>query len=245
MSSIPRRAAGRRGPAGRGSLRGSGPGADRANGSGAARPGGEAGNAASVFALYVEGPRDQSLLEAWAQRVSPALAEQVSEVTVILGGCQPARAAEHFRALRERRAEARGLCVLDRDAAGAPRPRAVEEPGLETFTWGRRHVESYVLVPDAIRRSLRLPADDARIERFFARELPAGEEALGALDAKRLFAFRGELHQLVGRPVRPVQVARAMFAGEIHRDVFELLARLRAGVGLDRARREPPEPTAR
>jgi len=199
-----------------------------------------AGSAAS-FTLYVEGPRDQSLLEAWAQRGSPALAEAMSEVTVILGGCQPARAAEHFRILRARDAEARGLCVLDRDAEGAPRPRAVQEPGLETFTWGRRHVESYLLVPDAIRRSLRLPADDARIARFFERELPTGEEGLGALDAKRLFAFRGELQHLVGRPVRPVQVARAMFAGEIHADVLELLTRVRAGVGLDDARSRAAE----
>lgn len=190
----------------------------------------------AAFALYVEGPRDQSLLETWAQRVSPALAEAMAEVTVILGGCQPARAAEHLRGLRERAGDAYGLCVLDRDADGAPRPRAIEEPGLETFTWTRRHVESYLLVPDAIRRSLRLPAADTRIERFFARELPTGEEALGAVDAKRLFAFRGELQQLVGRPVRPVQVARAMFAGEIHPDVFALLARVRAGVGLDGAR---------
>jgi hypothetical protein len=188
------------------------------------------------FALYVEGPRDQSLLQAWAQRVSPALAAAIEASAVILGGCRPARAAEQFRALRARDAEARGLCVLDRDAAGAPRPRPVEEPGLEFFTWGRRHIESYLLVPAAIRRSLRLPDDDARIERFFRSEMPRDEEGLGALDAKPLFAFQGEFQRLLGRPVRPAHVARAMFAGEIHADVQSLLARVRAGVGMDGAR---------
>src|SRR5690606_5273136 len=133
--------------------------------------------------------------------------------------------AEHFRTLRERDADARALCVLDRDTEGAPRPRAVEEPGLEYFTWGRRHIESYLLVPGAIRRSLRLPDDDARVERFFREALPAGETALGAIDAKPLFAVQGELQRLLGRPVRPVHVARAMFAGEIHADVRALLAR--------------------
>jgi hypothetical protein len=192
--------------------------------------------AAPSFALYVEGPRDQSLLQAWAQRVSPALAEAIEASAVILGGCRPARAAEQFRALRERAAEARGLCVLDRDAEGAPRPRTVEEPGLEFFTWGRRHIESYLLVPAAIRRSLRLPDDDTRIERFFRSELPQGESGLGALDAKPLFAFQGELQRLLGRPVRPAHVARAMFAGEIHADVQSLLARVRAGVGMDEPR---------
>jgi hypothetical protein len=185
------------------------------------------------FVLYVEGPRDQSLLEAWAQRVSPALAETVSDATVILGGCQPARAAEHFRQLRAADADARGLCVLDRDADGAPRPRPVEEPGLEFFTWGRRHIESYLLVPAAIRRSLGLAADDARVDRFFARQLPRDEAGLGAIDAKPLFAFRGELQRLLGRPVRPTQVARAMYAGEIHADVRSLFARVRAAAGLD------------
>lgn len=194
------------------------------------------GAAAPPFALYVEGPRDQSLLEAWAQRISPALAEALDAAVVILGGCRPARAAEQFRALRARDAEARGLCVLDRDAEGAPRPRAVEEPGLEFFTWGRRHIESYLLVPAAIARSLRLPGDDTRIERFFRSEMPRDESGLGAIDAKSLFAFQGEFQRLLGRPVRPVQVARAMFAGEIHADVRALLARVRAGVGMDEAR---------
>lgn len=184
------------------------------------------------FALYVEGPRDQSLLETWAQRVSPALAETLAEIIVILGGCQPARAVEHFRELRDRDADARGLCVLDRDVEGAPRPTAPEEPGLEFFTWPRRHIESYLLVPSAIRRSLRLADADARVERYFERTLPRDEAGLGAVDAKPLFAFQGELQQLLGRPVRPAQVARAMFAGEIHPDVRELFARVRAGVGL-------------
>lgn len=185
------------------------------------------------FVLYVEGPRDQGLLEAWAQRSSPALAELLADVTVILGGCQPARAAEHFRERRVHDAQVRGLCVLDRDADGAPRPRAVPEPGLEFFTWGRRHIESYLLVPAAIRRSLRLAADDVRVDRYFERQLPHDEAGLGAVDAKPLFAFQGELQQLLGRPVRPAHVARAMFAGEIHADVRGLFARVRAGARLD------------
>jgi hypothetical protein len=186
--------------------------------------------AAPHFALYVEGPRDRSLLETWAQRVSPALAETLADVTVILGGCRPARAVEQFRELREREHDARGLCVLDRDADGAARPAPPDEPGLEFYTWKRRHIESYLLVPAAIRRSLRLA--DPRIERFFERSLPRDEAGLGAVDAKPLFAAQGELHQLVGRPVHPAQVARAMFAGEIHQDVRDLLSRVRAGVGL-------------
>jgi len=183
--------------------------------------------------LYVEGPRDQSLLAAWAHRMSPRLARALDAITVILGGRQPARAAEHFRELCTRYTTARGLCVLDRDADDAPRPPPVVAPGLDFFIWGRRHIESYLLVPAAIRRSLRLGPDDPRIERFFERAMPRDEAGLGAIDAKPLFAFQGELQRLLGRPVRPAQVARAMFAGEIHADVRALFARVRAGVGLD------------
>lgn len=184
------------------------------------------------FVLYVEGPRDQSVLAAWARRVSPALARALADVTVILGGCQPARAAGHFRDVRGQHPEARGLVVLDRDADGAPRPRAVPEPGLEYFTWARRHIESYLLVPEAIRRSLRLPPDDARIERFFRAAMPSDEVGLGTIDAKRLFAVRGQLEQLVGRTVRPAAVARAMRTEELHRDALDLLARLREALDL-------------
>lgn len=190
------------------------------------------------FVLYVEGPRDQSLLAAWASRMSPRLGASLDDVTVILGGRQPARAAEHFRAVREADALARALCVLDRDADGTPPPPSAAAPGLDFFTWGRRHIESYLLVPGAIRRSLKLPANDARVERFFRAELPATEEGLGALDAKPLFAFRGEFERLLGRAVRPVHVARAMHAGEIHADVIDLLGRVRGGLGLDAERAE-------
>lgn len=190
------------------------------------------------FVLYVEGPRDQSLLAAWAHRMSPRLARALDAITVILGGRQPARAAEHFRELCTRYTTARGLCVLDRDADDAPRPPPVSEPGLDFFTWGRRHIESYLLVPGAIRRSLKLPATDARVERFFRSELPASEEELGAVDAKPLFAYRGELERLLGRAVRPIHVARAMHAGEIHADVLDVLARVRGGLGLGGAHTE-------
>jgi len=211
----------------------------RANGS-SRRPGNGKSNGRPPegprFVLYVEGPRDQSLLAAWAHRMSPLLGRSLDAVTVILGGRRPARAAEHFRALCVTHTTARGLCVLDRDADDAPRPPPVVEPGLEFFTWGRRHIESYLLVPGAIRRSLKLPATDARVERFFRSELPASEEELGAVDAKPLFASRGEFERLLGRAVRPIHVARAMHAGEIHADVLDVLARVRGGLGLGDAR---------
>lgn len=188
------------------------------------------------FALYVEGPEDRGVVEAWARRVSPTLGRAVSAVTVILGGSRPARAAEHFRGLREGGRDARGLCVLDRDGDATPPPPRIDEPGLGFFVWGRRHIESYLLVPDAIRRSLRLPRGDSRLEQFFRLELPkpGDESAMRRLDAKALFARHGPLSTLLGRPVRPPRVARAMQEQELHRDVVELLDLLREGLGVRR-----------
>jgi len=202
--------------------------------------------AESPFVLYVEGPRDRSLLDAWAFRVSPLLARATASVTVILGGCQPLRAAEQFRIARERGA-ARALCVLDADRERRELPERAREPGLEFFTWSRRHIESYLLVPDAIARAARVPPGDPRLARWFERALPSAddEEAFGELDAKALFAHHGPLQRLLGRPLRPVQVARAMRRDELHSDVHALLGRLREGLGFaapahEAARAAPP-----
>jgi hypothetical protein len=184
------------------------------------------------FVLYVEGPRDRDLLRTWAQRVSPALARGIATSAVILGGRQPARAVAHFRELRERGEAARGLCVLDRDGEDRE-PRVAEPvPGLAFFTWRRRHIESYLLVPDAIRRSARAPAD-VRAARSLRAVLPEldDEAVLEDVDAKRLLARHGPLEAILG-PLSPGRIARSMRVEELHADVRELFERVREGLGL-------------
>jgi hypothetical protein len=176
------------------------------------------------FILYVEGPRDRSILRAWAQRLLPERAQDLLEGAVILGGRRPARAVEHFRA---RAAGSHGLCVLDRDEDAASEPEP--QDGLEFFTWTRRHIESYLLVPCAIRRALGLPASDHRLEAVLERELPAAEDVAGwrALDAKRLLADTGPLARLLGRPLPLARIARATRGEELHADVHHMFGRLR------------------
>jgi hypothetical protein len=180
-----------------------------------------------TFILYVEGPRDRSILRAWAQRLLPDRAPDLLADAVILGGRRPARAVEHFRA---RAAGSHGLCVLDRDEDDAS--ELPPEPGLEFFTWSRRHIESYLLVPAAIRRALSLPASDHRLEAALARELPAADDAAGwrALDAKRLLAETGPLARLLGRPIPLARIARATREDELHVDVHAIFERLRGAL---------------
>jgi hypothetical protein len=199
----------------------------------AVRPPARAGGGG--FVVYVEGPRDGDILRSWARRLAPPLARELVAATVILGGRQPARAVAHLRRLAAGGEPARGLCVLDRDggeAATLPEPGGVD---LELFTWSRRHIESYLLVPDAIRRGL--GSRERGLDRLLREEIPSldDEAALGAVDAKRLLDRRGPVARLLGRPVDPGRIARAMRPEEIHPEVHALLARIAAGLGLPRA----------
>lgn len=187
--------------------------------------------------LYVEGPRDREILESWARRVEPAVARCIEESTVILGGRQPARAQRDFQRRGGHAAGWRGLIVLDRDHHEAPDERAAdatagadEQAGLETFVWGLRHIESYLLVPTAIRRLLGVAPGDDRVETALAD--PVVTRAAGAttgggdLHAKRILGAGGSLSEALGRELRAGAIARAMRADELHADVHALIGRI-------------------
>jgi hypothetical protein len=185
------------------------------------------GESPERFLLFVEGARDRGILEGWSQRHFPSLTRPLSNASVILGGRQPARAVEHLRRVRSANGGAHALCVLDRDDDA---PAGIEsEPGLEFFTWSRRHIESYLLVPAAIRRALRLRDDDTRIERVLRDHLPPDGDESGyrVLDAKRLLGSNGLLGRALGCEIPLAQVARATRAEELHADVHTLFLRLR------------------
>lgn len=184
---------------------------------------------AERFTLYVEGPRDRGILRAWAYRLMPTQARRLFGDAVILGGRRPARAIDHFDAAR-RGGSGRALCVLDRDDGAAPPTDAPE--GLEFFTWSRRHIESYLLVPGAIRRAMGLREDDRRVEHVLAEHLGRGgeESAWRTLDAKRLLGPKGALPRALGRALPLAQIARATREAELHPDVHALFGRLRRGL---------------
>lgn len=179
-----------------------------------------------AFTLYVEGPRDRSILRAWAYRLMPTRARPLFRASVILGGRQPERALEHFR---ERSADAPGasaLCVLDRDGGehGIPDTNGY---ALDFFTWSRRHIESYLLVPAAIRRALALPVSDHRVDRALEEHLPAQHTPeWQRLDAKRLLGANGPLAQAFGAPLPLTKIAQATRESELDADVHDLFARL-------------------
>jgi len=170
------------------------------------------------FYLYLEGPGDQEILRSWARRLSHPLEKAINESSVIMGGRRPARALEHFRARRDEDSSVRGVCVLDHDDREEPVPRA--EPGLEFFTWPRRHIESYLLVAPAIRRHTRNTAHLEQIERF----LDGRDLGPVATHAKSLLGRHGDLSKALGQPIWAAGVAQAMRREEIHEDVHTLFA---------------------
>jgi hypothetical protein len=214
------------------------------------------------FVLYVEGPRDREILECWARRVDPGLSRCIEQNTVILGGRRPARAIADFRKRGGVAAGYSGLVVLDRDdhahaESGDPSASAsgsdtrsplpdpeLPEAGLELFVWSLRHIESYLLVPAAIRRMLRLEADDRTVERIIERN--SMDEATawasngtpeqsvggvvtrerGSLHAKRVLGAGGSLSEALGAELRAGDIARAMRIEDLHSDVRELFDRI-------------------
>jgi hypothetical protein len=105
------------------------------------------------------------------------------------------------------------------------------EEGLEVFVWSRRHIESYLLVPSALRRLLGLDAGDRRIERF----VDDAEHGPDALHAKRILGAGGSLSEVLGAELRAGEIARAMRSDEFHPDIFDLFARIGRAVGLSQA----------
>lgn len=186
------------------------------------------------FLFFVEGARDKGLLKTWAKKISRPLARWIGSETMILGGAQPARAVAQLREERVTQPDAQGLCLLDRDCAEDDALPEDSPSGLEFFVWPRRHIESYLLVPDAVCRAVKRSPGDSRVLRAFDRLVPEASDgpALRAFDAKALFAPQSPLVEALSEPVSPTHVARAMRADEFHADVLALLDRVARGAGL-------------
>lgn len=187
------------------------------------------------FILYVEGARDREVLAGWARHVAPVFGGTLERATVILGGRQPARAVHDFRRRGGAEAGISGLVVLDRDDHHDDRPGSRPlEPGLELFIWSLRHIESYLLVPAAIRRIAPHAPDDRTLLAWIDRHEREGSRADGAPKrrvgphAKRMLGAGGALCESLGVELRAGEIAKAMRRDELHPDVHDLFARIAA-----------------
>ncbi|MEZ4334642.1 MAG: hypothetical protein R3F35_23035 [Myxococcota bacterium] len=184
--------------------------------------------------LYVEGARDREILAGWSRHLAPLFGRRLGRHTVILGGRQPARAVEDFQRRGGVEAGFAGLVVLDRDDhPDRFEPGRVLAPGLELFVWSLRHIESYLLVPAAIRRVVPRAPDDRTLASWIAEHAAASDFATPSLPvasqhAKRLLGAGGILCESLGVELRPGEIARAMRRDELHADVHALFERIEA-----------------
>ena len=213
----------------------------------------------SPYILYVEGESDERILRAWAGVCGAQGAiDKVCFKTMGGGGKKnmKERADQHFAALQQIVPGVVRLMLFDFDEADeAFHPK----PGnLVLAEWRRRNIENYLLVPDAWKRAalqqMQLSDGDLfaqstlkTIDDFFIDQnltLPPGRtwrqvaaNVFSVVNGKSILfeSSDGLFHQLRGGDpplsLIPEQVALSMTADEIHDDVHEFIAKLRAMTG--------------
>jgi hypothetical protein len=210
----------------------------------------------SPYILYVEGMSDERILRAWAGACGAQEAmDKVCFKTMGGGGKKnmKERADAHFVALQQILPGVARLMLFDFDDADeAFHPRAGNAVLAE---WKRKNIENYLLVPDAWRRAalqqLQLAADDLFaqstqkiIDDFFIDQnltLPPGRNwrqvnanVFSVVNGKKLlFENADSLFQRL-RAADPAvslireAVALSMIGDELHEDVHEFIAKVRA-----------------
>lgn len=161
--------------------------------------------------VYVEGETDEDCLVGWASALEAdsefaGIREQMRGVAFVFlkGGSAEemlAQADRHFRGCKLLSSSAQRLLILDRNS-GKWQSRVDHDPSL--LVWGKRHVESYLLVPEAWRRAVVHAAHDSfelatsalenTVTTFFVEQsgganvnwLNPTQQAFQGLDAKKM-----------------------------------------------------------
>ncbi|MDZ7939079.1 MAG: AAA family ATPase [Rhodoferax sp.] len=210
------------------------------------------------YVLYVEGESDERILRAWAvQCDAQAAMDRVYFKTMDGGGKKnmKERADEHFAALQQIVPGVSRLMLFDYDDQAEWHPPANNPSVAE---WKRKNIENYLLVPDAWKRAALQQLGYAEdelfaqpiqefIDGFFIGEnltLPPGKtwrnvsaNVFSVVDGKRILFENDDslFHQLRNAEVAMLlireQVAMQMSADEIHEDVHQFVAKLKAMTG--------------
>jgi hypothetical protein len=213
----------------------------------------------SPYILYVEGESDERILRAWASACDAQDAVDKVCFKTMGGGDKKGmkeRADDHFAALQQIIPQVSRLMLFDYDESDQAFHPQADNPVL--IEWKRKNIENYLLVPEVWKRAalqqMRLAEDDLfaqsslkTIDEFFANEnltLPPGRtwrnvsaNIFSVVDGKKILfeSQNGLFHQLRNNqpPLQLIRedVARSMTANEIHEDVHEFIARLRAVTG--------------
>ena len=116
------------------------------------------------WVLYLEGPTDLKILQAFAKRLGKNSAIQVLERPFVrYVGNQPSAAARHYYGLREALPDLKGVALFDRLDRGVP-----EDPSLRHLTWRRREIENYFCTKASLENYARASATADALGPLFA-----------------------------------------------------------------------------
>lgn len=100
---------------------------------------------AKGWVLYLEGPSDLAVLQAFARRLGHPAQSHLERPFIDYVGNNPAQAYEHFYGLQEAKDDLVGVAVYDNLG------RDLEErPSLRQVMWRRNEIENYLCAPDAL-----------------------------------------------------------------------------------------------
>ncbi len=97
------------------------------------------------WVLYLEGPTDLAILQAFAGVLEHPAAADLERPFVQFVENQPAKARDHFYGLREAKADLLGFVLRDRSPAPV---QSTDE--LREHMWSRREIENYLCQPETL-----------------------------------------------------------------------------------------------
>ena len=134
------------------------------------------------WVLYLEGPTDLAILQAFAKRLGRNNAARALERPFVhYVGDRPAAAASHFHALREAYQDIKGIALFDRLQSDVP-----SNQHFPHLVWKRREIENYLCTEATLEAYARASASASEPLPLFApseagKRLNAMREAIGEI----------------------------------------------------------------
>ena len=131
--------------------------------------------------LYLEGPTDLAILQAFARRLNKDYAKILENPFVRYVGNQPKAAARHFHGLKEVPHDLQGIAIFDR-----PEGDALVKPSFTHLFWSRREIENYLCTQATLEAYARASAKESEPSPLFTplevdKRLAAMREAISEI----------------------------------------------------------------
>ena len=133
------------------------------------------------WVLYLEGPTDLVILQAFAKKLKHDVEEALERPFVDYVGNQPGKAREHFYGLREAKTDLVGFCLFDRIES-----ELQTTPELREYQWKRREIENYLCQKEVLMAWAEAEGKKRSVGPLFTKQwLSTMEEAIDEIENAR------------------------------------------------------------